>query len=141
QSQPVRNQPRAESMTIFVITKGKGTVNLNREKVNVKENSMVQISPNTLIDLPSDTQNFTITGVSFTNSFLIDIGVAKRLSEVFNYFSSWYTPVWNLEPEDTSLIRHRTHLLAQRVKLYATHHFGREILIHEFNIFLLEVGA
>ena len=141
QSQHVRNQPRAESMTIFVITEGKGSITLNREKVNVKENSMVQITPHTLIDLPSEKQVFTITGVSFTDAFLADIGIPKRLSEVFNYFSSRYTPVWTIEPEDTALIKHQTHLLAQRVKQYATHQFGREILIHEFNIFLFEIGA
>jgi AraC-like DNA-binding protein len=71
----------------------------------------------------------------------MDMGIPQRLSEVFNYVSSRNAPVWNIEPEDTTVIKHQIHLLAQRVKNYATHQFGREILTHEFNIFLFEIGA
>src|SRR5690606_30950148 len=121
--------------------KGKGSLNLNREKVQVREHSLVQISPNTLLDLPPEPQSFTITGVSFTRSFLADSGIPQRMSEVFNYVSSRYSPVWTIEPEDTALIQHQVQLLAKRVKSYATHEFGRDILVHEFNIFLFEIGA
>ncbi len=139
--QPAKNQVRAEHMTIFVITTGKGHLTINRKRVAVQENSMVQISPNTLLDLPTERQVFTITGVSFTNDFIMDVGIPKRMSEVFNYFSARYSPVWNIESEDTAVLKHQVHVLAQRVKNYATHQFGREILIHEFNIFLFEIGA
>ena len=141
QRQQMKGQLRSESVTIFVISKGKGTLTLNRESVSVKENSLIQLSPNTLLDLPIEKQVFTVTGVSFTNDFLMDIGIPNRMSEIFNYFSSRYTPVWNIEPEDTALIIQLIHLLSQRVKNYATHPFGREILIHEFNIFLFEIGG
>lgn len=137
----IKNQHRTESMTIFVITKGTGALTINREKVQVQQNSLVQIAPNTLLDLPAEKQIFTLTGVSFTNDFLMDIGISKRLTEVFNYYSSRHVPVWDLEAEDTELIKHQVRQLAQRVNKYATHQFGREILVHEFNIFLFEIGA
>lgn len=137
----LKNRLQPDSMTVFVITKGKGTLVLNRDEVQVRENSMIQISPGTLRNMPRNNQAFTITGISFTANFLKDIGIPQRLSEIFNYYSAHITPVWHLEPEDMALIRRKIHVFTDRVKNYAIHPFGREILIHEFNIFLFEIGA
>ncbi|MCY1525422.1 HTH-type transcriptional activator RhaS [compost metagenome] len=65
----------------------------------------------------------------------------ERMADVFKYFTSIYSPVWKIEPEDSALIRRRINLLGDRVKQYATHQFGKEILTHEFHIFLFEIGA
>jgi AraC-like DNA-binding protein len=132
---------RSEFMTIMIITEGKGMISINMEDTCVQENSLVHFSPNTLVSLPSKEQVFTISGVSFTTDFLSDIGMPERNAEVFKYFSSLYSPIWNIEPEDTALIKHQIHLLAERVKKYATHPYGKEILINGFHIFLFEIGA
>src|SRR5690606_11970894 len=58
--QRFESQLRIESMTIFVITKGEGTIKLNMENVHVKENCMIHISPNTILDPPTETRVFTI---------------------------------------------------------------------------------
>lgn len=139
--QDLKPQVRAHFMTIMIITKGKGMVRINMEDTSIKENSLIHISPNTLVDLPPEIQDFTLSGVSFTLDFLSEIGMPERNSEIFNYFSSRYSPVWLLEKEDTALIKHQIHLLAQRVKKYAIHPFGKEILINGFYIFLFEIGA
>src|SRR4051794_37854350 len=68
---------RSETMTIFIITKGSGTVTINMEDTHLNENSLLHLSPNTLIDLPNENQIFTITGVSFTNDFLSDVGMPE----------------------------------------------------------------
>ncbi|HLT42982.1 MAG TPA: helix-turn-helix domain-containing protein [Sphingobacteriaceae bacterium] len=137
----LKPQVRTDFMTIMIITQGEGLVSINMEDVYVKENSMVHFSPNTLVDLPDESHEFTISGVSFTFDFLAEIGMPERNAELFSYFSSRYSPVWNLEEEDTALIKHQIHLLAERVKKYAIHPFGKEILIHGFHIFLFEIGA
>lgn len=132
---------RSETMTIFIVTKGHGLVTVNMEDTYLSENSLLHLSPNTLIHLPKENQVFTITGVSFTNDFLLDVGMPERMADVFKYFTSIYSPVWKIEAEDSALIRRRINLLGDRVKQYATHQFGKEILTHEFHIFLFEIGA
>lgn len=139
--QDLNPQVRSQFMTIMIITKGKGMVRINMEETAIKENSLIHISPNTILELPQQVQNFTLSGVSFTPDFISEIGMPERNSEIFNYFSSRYSPVWQLEIEDTSIIKHQIHLLAQRVKKYAIHPFGKEILINGFYIFLFEIGA
>ncbi len=141
QRQDLKPQVRSEFMTIMIITEGEGVVSIDMKDIYVKENSMIHFSPNTLVDLPDEAHEFTISGVSFTFDFLSEIGMPERNAELFSYFSSRYSPIWNIEPEDTALIKHQIHLLAERVKKYAIHPFGKEILIHGFHIFLFEIGA
>lgn len=141
QRQDLAPRIRSEFMTIMIITKGKGMISINMEDTCVQENSLLHFSPNTLVSLPEKEQVFTISGVSFTTNFLSDIGMPERNAEIFNYFSSRYSPLWNIEPEDTALIKHQIHLLSERVKKYATHPYGKEILINGFHIFLFEIGA
>jgi AraC-like DNA-binding protein len=138
---PPKNQFRSEFMTIMIITEGEGRVSMNMEEVHVKKNSLVHISPNTIMERPDEVQEFTMSGVSFTIDFLSEIGMPDKNAELFNYFSSRYSPVWNLEPEDAVIIQHQIHLLAERVKKYAINPFGKEILINGFHIFLFEIGA
>src|SRR5690606_3852510 len=138
-----RLQPnsRRDVMSIFVVTEGEGTVNLNMEEFSIQENSLLHIAPNTLIDSSEGAHGCMISGVSFSAEFLKEIGMPERISEIFNYFSSKYHPIWELEPEDTALIKTQIHLLVERIKKFAVHPFGKEILTHGFYIFLFEVGA
>lgn len=138
---PSKNQFRSEYMTIMIITEGEAKISMNMEEFHVKKNSLVHISPNTIMDNPDDEHEFTMLGVSFTIDFLSEIGMPERNGEIFNYFTSRYSPVWNLEPEDAAIIQHQIRLLAQRVKKYASHPYGKEILINGFHIFLFEIGA
>lgn len=137
----LKSQFRSKFMSICVITKGEGIVSINMEDMHVEENSMIHVTPNNLVILPKNNQDFTITGVSFTYDFLSNIGMPDNNAELFSYFSSRYSPIWNIEPEDTNLIKHQIKLLAERVKKYAIHPYGKEILTNGFHIFLFEIGA
>jgi len=137
----LKSHSRPDFMSIFIITKGKGKINLNMEEIDIKENSLIHVAPNTLVGAPPEDQFCTVSGVSFTMDFITEIGMPERTSDIFNYFSSKYFPVWDLEPEDTALVKRQIHLLVERTKKFATHPFGKEILIHGFYIFLFEIGA
>lgn len=136
-----KDQLRLEFMTIMIILQGNGKISLNMEEVHVMENSLIHFSPNTLISLPDMDNKFLVSGVSFSLDFLASIGIPERNSEIFNYFSSRYFPVWSLEPEDSEVLKRQIHLLAERMKKYAVHPYGKEILINGFHILLYEIGA
>ena len=132
---------RSEFMSIFIVTKGTGKINLNMEDIDVKKNSLIHLAHNTLIGAPPINQSCTVSGVRFSTDFIAEIGMPDRISDIFSYFSSRFSPVWDLEPEDTELVKHQIHLLVECCQKYATHPFGKEILIHGFWIFLFEIGA
>lgn len=132
---------RSEFMSIFIVTKGTAKISLNMQDINVKENSMIHVAPNTLIGSAACNQSCLVSGIRFSTDFISDIGMPERVADIFSYFSSKFHPVWELEPEDTSIVREQINALIECSKNYATHPFGKEILIHTFYIFLFKVGA
>src|SRR5690606_6591061 len=130
---------RSGFMSICVVNKGKGTFTLNMEKVAVKENSLFHISPNTIIGGGSG--KLTISGISFSSDFISEVGMPERSSELFNYFSSKYYPVWELEEEDAALVNNQIRYVLERLHKFSIHPYGKEILVHVFHVFLFEIGA
>src|SRR5690554_5688059 len=132
---------RSDFMSVFIVTKGEGQISLNMEDIPIKENSLINIVPNMLLGALPENQSLCISGLSFTTDFIAEIGLPEGTSEVFNYFSSKFYPVWDLIPEDAALVKRQISLLVERIKKYAIHPYGKEILIHGFYIFLFEIGA
>jgi len=132
---------RADFMSIFIVTGGQGVISLNMEDIQIKENSLIHISPNMLLGPLPENQSLSISGLSFTTDFIAEIGLPEGTSEIFSYFSSKFFPVWNLIPEDAVLVKRQIRLLVEHIKEYAIHPYGKEILIHGFYIFMFEIGA
>ncbi len=137
----LENYFRSEFMSIFLVTEGKGQISLNMEDIEIKENSLIHIAPNTLVGRLSQNRSCSISGVRFTTDFIKEIGMPERTADIFSYFSSKFFPVWDLSPEDTAIVKKQIHSLVGHTKKFANHAFGREILVHGFYIFLFEIGA
>ncbi|MFB5946673.1 helix-turn-helix domain-containing protein [Albibacterium profundi] len=132
---------RSERISIFIVTDGHGKINLDMRDYDIKKNSLVVISPTTIMSMLPVETSYTLSGVSFTIDFMAEVGMPENGSDVFAFFSSRFSPVWNLEEEDTQLIIALIGRLIERTAQYAIHPFGKEILIHSFFIFLYELGA
>src|SRR5690606_29850882 len=132
---------RSERMSIFVVTDGEGRINLNMQDYHIKENMLVLITPPTIMSMLPVEKSCTLSGVSFTVEFMSEIGMPENGSEIFSFFSSRFSPIWNLEKQDTQLIVDLVRRLVECTAQYATHHFGKEILIHSVFIFLYELRA
>src|SRR5690554_2308526 len=130
---------RSGFLSIFLVRSGQATLSLNMENLKVQKNSLFHISPNTIIGEP--TGNVTISGISFSSDFLAEIGMPERSSELFDYFSSKYHRIWQIEDEDAALVSAQVSAMVDRLTKFSTHPFGKEILIHAFYIFLFEIGA
>ena len=142
EGEDLKSNFRSEFMSIFVVTEGKGSITLNMKDVELKENSLIHVSHNTLVGgVHPENSCFSVSGVRFSTDFIAEIGMPDRISDIFNYFSSKFSPVWQLEPQDTELVIQQIRLLVEYCQKYVTHPFGKEILIHGFWIFLFEVGA
>ncbi|WP_205941075.1 helix-turn-helix domain-containing protein [Albibacterium indicum] len=132
---------RSERMSIFIVTGGEARINLNMQDYNIKENTLVLMSPNTIMSMSSIKKSCTLSGVSFTIDFMSEIGMPEDATAIFSFFSSRFSPIWNIEKEDTKLINQLIQRLVEHTAKYAIHPFGKEILIHNFFIFLYELAA
>lgn len=132
---------RSERMSIFVVTEGEGAINLDMKDYHIKENTLVLITPTTIMSMLPVEKSCTLSGVSFTIDFMAEMGMPKNGSEIFSFFSSRFSPIWNLEKEDKQVIVDLIRRLVEHTTQYAIHPFGKEILIHSFFIFLYELGA
>lgn len=130
---------RSGFLSIFLVKKGEAVLNLNMEALTIRRNSLFHISPNTIIGETSGA--VTISGISFSSDFLAEIGMPERSSEFFDYFSSKYHRIWQIEDEDAALVSAQVSTMVDRLTKFSTHPFGKEILIHAFYIFLFEIGA
>jgi len=138
----LKSESRPDAMSIFIVTKGSGRVKLNQREVDIQENNLVHLVTSAIHGASVEGQPFLISGVSFTSDFIDETEIMTELiPDIFSFFSSGSFLVWELEPEDTIIIKRQIRLLAEHAKKFATHPFGKEILVHSFYVFLFEIGA
>jgi len=131
----------SDAMSIFIVTKGSGKVNLSSDEVDIQENSMVQLT-NNINEVSVEGQSFLVSGVSFTSDFIEEMEIMiEVLPNIFNFFSSGSFLVWDLKPEDTDTIKYQIRLLAESARKFTAHPYGKEILVHAFYVFLFEIEA
>jgi AraC-like DNA-binding protein len=59
--------------------------------------------------------------------------------ELLDYFSSQFSPFWELNRKDAATVQLLIRQLDERISSLHDHEFGRELLYHTFYIFLYEV--
>lgn len=138
----LKSESRPDAMSIFIVSKGSGKVKLNQGEVDIQENSLVHLVTSSISGATVEGQSFSISGISFTSDFIEETGIMTELiPDIFHFFLSGSFLVWELEPEDTVMVKHQLRLLAGHARRFTTHPFGKEILVHGFYVFLFEIGA
>lgn len=132
---------RSERMSVFVVTDGEGRLRLDMKDYHIKKDTLVLISPTTIMSMLPVEESCTLSGVSFTIDFMAEVGIPENGSEVLSFFSSRFSPIWNLDTDDTALIVELVRRLVEHTNQYAINPFGKEILTHSFYIFLYELGG
>lgn len=138
----LKSESSSDVMSIFIVTKGSGKINLNSEEVDIQENSLVQLVTSNINEMSVEGQSLLISGVSFTRDFIEEMEIMTEfLPNLFSFFSSGSSLVWNLKPEDIDTIKHQIRLLAEYARSFSSHPYGKEILVHTFYVFLFEMEA
>jgi AraC family transcriptional activator of pobA len=130
---------RSDFLTVLLIIKGEITFSLNLEEYTAKQNSLVIVAPNAIKKVYVVSEDSIVSGVNFTIDFLTAIGMPKNAVELFDYFSSQFSPHWNLDKKDASAVQLFIKQLNNRVVFLNEHVYGKELLYHTFYIFLYEV--
>jgi len=110
-----------------------------KEFVSIKQNSLVIVAPHAIKKVAAVSKDSIVSGVNFTIEFLAAIGMPKNAVELLDYFSSQFSPHWNLDEKDASSLQLLIKQLNNRVTSLNEHVYGKELLYHTFYILLYEV--
>src|SRR4030095_323394 len=124
--------------TVLLIVKGEPTFSLNLEEYSTKQNDLVIVDPNAIKKVAVVSKDSIVSGVNFTIDFLAAIGMPKHAVELLDYFSSRFSPHWNIDRKDASSVQLFIKQLNNRVISLNEHVYGKELLYHTFYIFLYE---
>lgn len=130
---------RSDYLSVLLIVKGELSFSLNLEEYIAKQNSLVIVASNAIKKVIAVSKDSIVSGVNFTIDFLNAIGMPKNAVELLDYFSSQFSPQWNLDRKDASSVQLFIKQLNSRVIALNKHVYGKELLYHTFYIFLYEV--
>jgi len=137
----LKSKPQSDSMSIFIVTKGREKAILNHDQVNI-QHSMVHQGANIMHKIPIKEQSFLLSGVSFTCNFIKETEITPYVSPyIFGLFSSGSFVVLELNHQDAIIVKHQIRFLAEHARIFRGHPFGKEILVHAFLVFLFEIEA
>lgn len=134
-----RHHFRSDFLNVLLILKGEVTVLLNLEKFTAKKDSLIIVSPYTIKKVENASKDNLVSGVNFTLDFLTAIGMPKIAVELPDYFSSQFSPLWELKKKDAATLQLLMKQLNERISSLNDQVYGKELLYHTFYIFLYEV--
>ena len=130
---------RSDFLTVLLVVKGGLAFSLNLKEYTAKQNSLVIVAPHAIKKVAAVSKDSIVSGVNFTIEFLAAIGMPKNAVELLDYFSSQFSPHWNLDEKDASSLQLLIKQLNNRVTSLNEHVYGKELLYHTFYILLYEV--
>ncbi len=128
-------------MIIILVIQGEINFRINLKDYTVGKNNLLAIPPNAIKQLVNVSHDCMASAISFTGGFLGKIGMPKNIAELFDYFTTKYSPFWDLNQKDASLIASLIKQLYRRNADLDKYPFGKELLYHNFYIFLYEMRS
>ncbi|MEZ2443278.1 helix-turn-helix domain-containing protein [Chitinophaga sp. RCC_12] len=138
----IRTNFRSDFTTILLVKKGKITGALNREEFTMSTNSLLLASPSSNKKMISIDKTAVVSVLSFTLDFLVAIGMPPAKMELYDYFTTRYSPHWRLNKEDALTISEHLNQLSVRAdNLLHKAPFAKELLHHTFFLLLYELAS
>lgn len=140
-NQEVFDQKLLSDLTsIFLVTEGYGKVYLKNEEVEFKRNTLIQIPQSTIVMLKEQNTEIYLSGIRFSTQFVSESRVPKKVLRIFDYFSSTFLSVVNLKEKEADDINRQIIELTDDINKCKTEIFGKELLIINFQKFLMKIG-
>jgi hypothetical protein len=97
--------------------------------------------PHAIKKVAAVSKDSIVSGVNFTIEFLAAIGMPKNAVELLDYFSSQFSPHWNLDEKDASSLQLLIKQLNNRVTSLNEHVYGKNSCIILFIFFYTKCTA
>ena len=132
---------RADTFGLTIVLQGELKMKINLQAYTFTKDHLILTAPNALKQVISLSKNFRLLFVIFTTSFLNQIGLSTRNTDLFSYFTNQYSPQWKLEVKDVRLVKSIVQQMKQRLQSMNSHMYGKEILNLTFFTLAYEVSA
>jgi len=132
---------KLDHFLIGLIIEGGGDILFNLITYNVTKNSLFIITPNKHITFKGRRANSRILIMKFTQDFLLEAGMHRRKSEIFNYTDWSDNPHFLLTDHEIKILQTSMVSMRENEISEEPHYFNAEVLHHEFNVFLFELAS
>jgi AraC family transcriptional activator of pobA len=132
---------RSDYMVICLISSGEISLTVNLKQYDLTTNGLIVVAPNALKQLLNASSSARLSIVSFTGDFLNRVGMPNVSPELFEYFSTKFSPYWVLDQESADILRDQMFQLYRRNNAVGIHPFGKELLYSSFQTFMYEIAG
>lgn len=132
---------RSDFLSVILITKGKLCFTINLKQYTAHSNDLIIMAPNTIKQLVDSQPSTVLSSINFTAEFLSKIGLPQNNHNLLKYFTSQFSPVWQLQKKDAATVLSIARQLKLRTDSLTKHPFGQELLQHTFYLFLFEMAG
>lgn len=132
---------RSDFFSVALLINGEVNVKLDLKEQNIKKNSILFLTPNTVKQLINKTDDVQLYTVVFTSKFLLSIGIQKHEIEMIDFSARNNGKIVALEDREVNTLKHIIEDLKQKNDRILEHPFGENIVQYTFRIFLSEMAA
>lgn len=138
---PVLHPHRMDFPLFFLVLEGELTLKINLSELRVKKNEFVFISPNTIRQFISTSEDIQISCMCFTIDFVLKTGIAKSSLDPSAYLSTKQSPHIALATEETALLQELMQMSYLRNMEEEASPYRLERLTHCFSLLLYEIAT
>lgn len=131
---------RSNYFHLIFVESGEGILNINLVDYKIKKNDFIVSVP---FDIKKSIKikDLILSVIIFTSDFLEKTDLIKSTTDVLVYFTSQYSPQWELDKNDAATLIKIIKELSEKQEIVHSHPFGKELLYLYFTSFLYEVSA
>lgn len=138
----VKTDFRSDFFTVLLVQKGIFKGYINRQELTLDTDCLMVIAPKMIKRMVSAEKDCVVSAMSFTMDLVAEIGIPPGKWELYDYFTTKYSPLWHLNKEDAQLVyQHFKQLVFRCEQLVKKAPFAKELLHHTFFLLLYELSA
>ena len=132
---------RSDFYSVVLIANGEINIKLDMVDQKLGRNNILFISPNTIQQFNSKSDDLEMYVLAFTSKFLLHIGIRKHEVDMLDFAVSNGSSSLELDEKEKNSVLKLVNDLKEKNSLLKEHPFGEDILQHTFRIFLYEIAG
>lgn len=126
---------------ILFVRKGKATINIQINTIEVYENSVLLSDQDSIFQFQKISADFDFQVVLYTNSFIEKLGLKLNKLKVFKHFKTHINKIAHLPSEELQLLWTQSEVLEAVINNPADHNYSQDITEHLFSAFVYSVSG
>ncbi len=126
---------------ILFVRKGRATINLQINTIQVDENSVLLSDQDSIFEFQEISRDFEFQVVLYTNSFIEKLGLKLNKLKVFKHFKTHINKIAHLPPDEFKLLWTQSEVLEAVINKNSDHNYSEDITEHLFSAFIYSVSG